>query len=114
MSQPNQVYYQQIVRPPSNGLAIASLVLGVVGILPGLLVVIPFVGLIMAMFALLPAVLAVVFGHIGLNQAKRLNGLGRGMAQAGLILGYVTLGLMVLTTLFWIFAAIVGAATSGS
>ncbi len=114
MTEPHAVYYQQIVRPPTNGLAVAALVLGIVAILPGVLVIIPIVGLFMAVFALLPAVLAVVFGHIGLSTATRMNGLGRSMALTGMVLGYVTLGLTVLTTLFWIMAGVLSAVTSGA
>lgn len=97
-----QIVYQQIVKPPGNGMAVAALVLGVVAIVPGVLVVIPFVGLLMAFLAFLPAILAVVFGHIGLSNSRRLGGLGRGQANSGLVLGYITLGLMVVTTLVWI------------
>jgi hypothetical protein len=61
-----------------------------------------------------PGVLAVVFGHLGMNNAKRLNGLGEGSAKAGLILGYVTIGLIVATTLFWIIGGVISAATSGA
>jgi hypothetical protein len=41
----------------------------------------------------LPPILAIVFGHVGLAQIDRSSGAeqGRGMAIAGLILGYLTL-----------------------
>lgn len=63
-----------------NGLAIASLVLGIV----------PLLGI--------GSVVAVVFGHVALGQIKRSNGFetGRGMALAGLILGYAWIVLNVL------------------
>ncbi len=56
-----------------NGFAIASMVLGIVWIY--------WIG----------SILAVVFGHISLRQIKQSNGAqtGRGMAIAGLVLGYV-------------------------
>lgn len=61
--------------PRSNGLAITSLICGIVG-----LVLIPF-------FA---SVVAVITGHMGLNQIKRDPGVGgKGLAITGLVLGYV-------------------------
>ena len=62
----------------TNGLAIASLVLGIVTLCG--------VG----------SVLAVIFGHIALNQIRERNESGRGLAIAGLVLGYVGVGLIVI------------------
>jgi len=67
----------------TNGLAIASLVLGIISI--------PMC------FLFLPAVLAVVFGLIALNQIKSNPGQGgRGQAIAGLILGGVSLAFVIM------------------
>jgi thiol-disulfide isomerase/thioredoxin len=67
--------------PPSktNGLAVASLVLGIL----------PVFGI--------GAILAVIFGHVSLGQIKKSDGAqtGRGMAIAGLILGYIWIALFV-------------------
>ena len=61
----------------SNGLAIASMVLGIMWIY--------WIG----------SLLAVVFGHVSLHQLKRNPyQTGRGMAIAGLVLGYVGLALL--------------------
>ena len=59
----------------SNGFAVASLVLGIIGLPASCLVI--------------PPVLAVIFGIIGYNQITRANadGGGRGMAIAGIVLG---------------------------
>jgi hypothetical protein len=91
-----------VVRPPApppgyagyrtmrtSGLAIASLVLGIVWIF------------------WLGSILAVIFGHVALSQIKRSMGAltGRGMAIAGLILGY--LGIVTLVG-FIAAAAIIG------
>lgn len=66
-------------RPsPSNGPAIASLVLGIVGIA---LLFIPFAGIVLG-------ILAVAFGYMGLKRAEATGG-GRGLAIAGLVLGIV-------------------------
>lgn len=69
----------------SNGLAIASLVLGIVGfVVPGL-----------------ASVAAVITGHLGLSQIKRsnLSQGGRGLAIAGLVLGYLQIAAVVVVIL---------------
>ena len=65
-----QVVYQQVVRPPSNGMAVAALVCGILGVLPALTIILIFLSPI-------PAILAIIFGFVGLSTSKRLNGLGR-------------------------------------
>ncbi|MGH3913545.1 MAG: DUF4190 domain-containing protein [Pseudonocardiaceae bacterium] len=60
-------------RPPTNTMAILALVLA---------------------FAFWP--LAIVFGHIARRQIARTGESGRGLATAGLVIGYVVLGLTVL------------------
>jgi hypothetical protein len=99
-----------------NGMAITSLVLGIVAIVTGIWIPIPIpipiLGLVMMFLAFLPAVLAVIFGHVGLRSATRLGGIGRGASLTGLILGYVTLGISVITTFLWIVTA-AAASSSG-
>jgi Domain of unknown function (DUF4190) len=63
---PEQPYQQQ----GTNGYAIASLVLGIIGMVIG-------------------SILAVVFGHMALGQIRRSSQGGRGLAIAGLVLGYL-------------------------
>ena len=66
-------------RPsPSNGPAIASLVLGIVGIALGF---VPFAGILLG-------ILAVASGSMGLKRAEA-TGDGRGLAIAGLVLGII-------------------------
>ncbi len=76
-------------QPAGNsGMAIASLVLGLVGI--------PLC------MCFIPSLLAIIFGAIGLNQIKQNPRLGgRGMAIAGLVLGIVFL---VVSIPFWFMA----------
>lgn len=78
-----QPYGQPYPTPQrSNGLAVASLICGIAG-----LVIIPF----------LASVAAVITGHLGLNQTKRDSTLGgRGMAIAGLVLGYIGIAFSIL------------------
>ena len=67
----------------TNGLAIASLVSGLLFI------------------TMIGAILAIVFGHLALGQVKRSQGWqkGGGMAVAGLALGYAAVALFVLALL---------------
>jgi len=70
--------------PPTNGLAIASLVLsllGLIGVLP-----------------LLGTVLGLIFGYSARNQIAQSQGTqgGEGLAKAGIIIGWVALGLWAL------------------
>lgn len=71
------VVYPARYRRPTNGMATASLVLGIVG-----LVACTFV---------IPSVLAVVFGIIGVRTASQLGGTGKGKAIWGLSLGAAVL-----------------------
>ncbi|MEU1290198.1 hypothetical protein [Kitasatospora sp. NPDC005856] len=65
---------------PRNGLGIAALVLGIVGVTLGLAV-------ILFWLSWLPALLAVVFGAIGLGYVRKGVATNRAMALAGVILG---------------------------
>jgi uncharacterized membrane protein len=96
-----QVVYQHVIKPPSNGMAVASLVIGIVAIVFGIWSPIPFIGLFFAFLGGLPALLAVILGHVGFSASKRV-GVGRGNSLAGLVMGYVTIGIIALTTLAWI------------
>lgn len=73
------------VRPPGNGMAVASLVLGIVSL-----------ALFCIWYIALPsAILAIIFGVVGRARANA-GASGRGMATAGLILGCVSIGIIVL------------------
>ena len=78
-----------VVSVPTNGYAVASLVLGIAGL--GFL----FVG----------PILALVFGYMGRNEIDRSGGVqgGRGLAVAGIVLGWVGIGLSILFLVFFIF-----------
>lgn len=92
---PQQPGYAPYVTPgypapaarPTSGLAIASLVCGIAGIV-----------LFWALIPMLASIVAVITGHMALGQTKRNPALGgRGMAFAGLITGYVVVALLVFT-----------------
>ena len=72
--QPQVVYVQQ--QPKAAGLAVASMVLGILGLFFGWLY-------------LVPPVLAVIFSGVALNQIKQRGLGGKGMAITGLVLGIV-------------------------
>jgi hypothetical protein len=86
--------------PLPQGMAIASMVLGIVSL----------VTLGAYCFGLVPAILAVIFGHISIGRNKAGIEGGRGMATAGLICGYISIGLAVLG-LIVIGLFVLGAAT---
>lgn|GEM_PF-1667574 len=74
-------YPAMLAAPPANGMAIASMVLGIIGI-----VTVLFYGL-----GIIFAIVAVVLGHISLRQISqnRATQGGSGFAIAGLIIGYI-------------------------
>ncbi len=75
-----------VQRKSVSGLAIASLV----------------TGLLFCTIAAAPA--AVALGYAALDQIKASNGwkTGRGMAIAGIVLGYLTIGGLAVTGLVWL------------
>lgn len=75
----------------TNTLAVVSLISSLVGVF-----VIPLIG----------QIVGVITGHMSLNQIKTTGEGGRGMALAGTIIGWVSLGLVILT-LILIFAVFV-------
>ncbi|MGV2901330.1 DUF4190 domain-containing protein [Microbacterium sp. AGC62] len=100
-----QPYIVQLQRAPSNGQAVGAMVLGIIAIAVGVWALVPFLGIVAALLGFVPAVLAVIFGHLGFNTSVRMQGIGRSQAITGFVLGYVTLAIILGTTVFW-FAAI--------
>jgi len=92
--------YAGPMPPSTNGLAIASLIcsIGSYVLLPGI-----------------AAVLGVIFGHLALRQIRASQGReeGRGMAIAGVVLGYVNLALCVLIVVFVFLIVAVARQQSG-
>jgi serine/threonine protein kinase len=78
---------QIIAKPLSSGKARASLVLGIFALLSSCVVV-----------GGIPGVLAAIFGHLALRDIRRSGGRmkGHGLAIAGLVLGYFSIGLALL------------------
>jgi len=74
-----QPMYQQPMYQPAprtNGFAIASFVC-----------------------SLFINILGIIFGHVALSQIKRTNEGGQGLAIAGLIIGYISLGIVILAVI---------------
>jgi hypothetical protein len=94
-SQPGGAAASPYAPARTSGLAIASLVCGIAGIT--------------CMF--LPGIAAVICGHMALRQIADPNVRmeGRGMAIAGLVLGYLSVAIMAL----WLLVVIVGFAANG-
>lgn len=70
----------------TNGFAVASLVLGVLFCL------------------IVTAVLAVIFGNVALGRIETSNGTekGRGLAIAGIVLGWIGIALLAIAALVWL------------
>ena len=82
--QPAPAAYYAPTNPGTNGLAIASLVLGILYLCG--------VG----------SLLAVIFGHMARTQVSRTGQSGNGMAIAGLVLGYIGLAGVILFILLMV------------
>ncbi len=74
----------------SSGLAVASLVLGILGFFTGI-----------------TAILAIIFGAVAMSQTKKNPNLGgRGMAVAGFVMGIVVVAFGLLFVAFVIFVSL--------
>ena len=82
----------------TNGLAVASMILSIVGFIW----VLPFVG----------SIAGAIMGHVALGQIRRTGEAGRGMALAGVIVGWAGIALLVLGVLFFVFVAAVSSTSS--
>ncbi|MBQ1072798.1 DUF4190 domain-containing protein [Micromonospora sp. C31] len=92
--------YGYAPAPKTNGLAIAALVLSLVGIA-----------------SCVTAPVGAILGHVAQNQIRQTGEGGEGMAKAAIIVGWILTGLLVLGILFYvaiIVFAISQADTSGT
>jgi len=98
--QPGMMSYQTPTFQQNNGLAVASMVLGIVS----------FPVSILYCAGVITALLAIIFGFLARGKIKRgETAVGAGMALAGIILGFVYFGLLVVLICF--FAIGIGMAT---
>jgi hypothetical protein len=96
-SYPPPLGLQVVPAAPTNGMAIASLVCGVLG---------------WVMFPVVAPILAVIFGHIARGQIRQTGEGGGGMALAGLLLGYINLALCLLALLVGIVVILIALAAT--
>jgi hypothetical protein len=89
-----QQFYAPPLTRPTSGLATASMVLGIIGLLVG-----------WCSFGI-PSIVAVFLGHSALKETKTGVRGGHGMAIAGLILGYIVTVPAAVFTVFLIIGAV--------
>jgi hypothetical protein len=94
-----QPAYGYAPAPPNNGMAIGSLVSSIVG-----MVMVPIIG----------SIIGVVLGHMARKAIRERGEGGDGMAVAGLVVGYVGLGIWALLLLFVFFIPLVFLAAVGT
>jgi hypothetical protein len=82
--------YPYAARAATNGMAVASMVLGILWIY--------WIG----------SILALIFGYIALSQIRQRQEGGRGMALAGVILGWVGIGTLTIGLFFGFIGALSG------
>lgn len=117
-------------RPKTNGSAVASLVLGIVGwvlyfalwcfnfTIGSFLAVMTYgLGLLcllpLSFFSPLLWLVGVVTGHVGISQTRRTGESGRGMAIWGLVLNYLGLFLVVGGILVIVILVLTGVLSAG-
>ncbi|TYB67915.1 DUF4190 domain-containing protein [Nonomuraea sp. PA05] len=95
-------YYPPQQPRSTNGMAVASLVLGIIGLV----------------FCGLTSIPGVILGHIALNRIKKTGEEGSGMAVGGLVTSYITVVIWVLCWVlfggFFLWMLGLGAAASSS
>ncbi len=81
---------------PTSGLAVTSLICGIAGVL-----------LFWLFVPLLGSIAAVITGHLAIRQIRANPALsGRGMAIAGVIMGYVMVAFLVLSIVITLFSVV--------
>lgn len=90
--------YYGAPAPKTNVLAIISMIASILGFIW----ILPLVG----------SLGGAIMGHLSLNQIKRTGEAGRGMALAGVIVGWVGVAFAVIGIGFFLFFIILGAASS--
>lgn len=90
---PPQVVVVQTPQVPNPGLAVASMVLAILGLISSC-----------CSFGIF-SILAVIFGHMALHETRNGAKSGQGMAQAGLVMGYVIVIPAILFSIWVVFGA---------
>lgn len=101
--QPQEQYTPPPGSYPGKGMSIAALVLGIVAIVGGFIIPIPFIDLACAIVAL-------ILGVLGRKKAKEV-GAPSGIATAGLVLSIIALAWTIIATI--ICLCVIGAVAGG-
>jgi hypothetical protein len=83
------------MQRPTNGFAVASLVLGILIIISW-----GFTG-----------ILALIFGYVARKQIRERGQSGDGMAIAGIVLGWVAVGIWAIILIIWMIYSVFGVGT---
>lgn len=92
---PQPVYIIQ--QPPTSGMAVASMVLAIIGLISSC-----------CTFGI-PSILAVIFGHVARSETKNGTRSGDGMAVAGLVMGYIITGPAIVWSVMTVIGGGIGA-----
>jgi len=93
---------QPVDKPESNGLALAGMVLGIVGAIP-----------VLGWFLMIPSLLAVIFGHRSLHVIKRTGQTGRGFAITAIATGWPVMAFWLYIAIYWIVVGFISLSESG-
>lgn len=93
--------YVPVARKNTDGMAVAALIMGIAGFF--------FCPLVLG-------VLAVIFGYMGRRRIAESNGVleGDSFCTAGIILGFIQIGIMLLVGIIWAIIAIIAATSNAS
>lgn len=108
---PMAVPYYMMPPQPRNGLGLASVILGPIGLLPSLFTLIPIIGVAYAIFAIPIAGTGLGLGIAGLRRVHTGVATNGGAAKTGLWFSAIDLGLVVLGI---VIAIVVSASTSST
>jgi hypothetical protein len=99
---PQHVTISHASPAPTSGLAVASMVLSIIGLVSGC-----------CTFGI-PALLAVILGHVAVAETRGGAKSGHGMAIAGLVMGYIIVAPALVFSIWFIFAGGMAVLASGS
>ena len=74
------------MAPPTNALALAGYILGAVAVALSV-----FLGWLGLFIGFVPALLAIIFGFVGINTANRMGGLRKRDAVWAVVMGFMAL-----------------------
>lgn len=90
-----------IVRAPTNGLAVASMVIGISATVLSWTIILLF-------FTVPASLIGLILGILGLNTARKMDGRGKGMAITGIVLcalPFVIGGILIIMSIAGVIAS---------